>query len=133
MTDVTTGGPQTERGALPTQAPQSELDRRPWGSFERFTLNERTTVKIITVDPGQRLSLQTHTSRSEWWTALDAGLTVAIDGRSWEPAKGEQVWIPQGTAHRASNAGDAPVRFLEVAFGHFDEQDIERLDDDYQR
>ena len=135
MSDVTSGAlsrqhPTDGAQDLPREQPQTLLDRRPWGMFERFTLNERSTVKIITVDPGQRLSLQSHTSRSEWWTALDAGLTVDIGGRSWEPAVGEQVWIAQGTAHRASNRGSAPVRF---AFGHFDEDDIERLHDDYAR
>jgi hypothetical protein len=31
------------------------------------------------------------------------------------------------------NSGDQPGRLLEVAFGHFDEADIERLEDDYAR
>lgn len=113
--------------------PAVHLDERPWGRFEQLTLNEQTTVKIITVAPGQRLSLQTHTSRSEWWTVLDEGLTVHVDGQDWAPAVGERVWIPQGAAHRATNTGSAPARFLEVAFGTFDEGDIVRLEDDYVR
>ena len=29
-------------------------DERPWGGFERYTLNEPSTVKIIEVAPGHR-------------------------------------------------------------------------------
>jgi hypothetical protein len=31
------------------------------------------------------------------------------------------------------NSGDRAGRLLEVGFGHFDEADIERLEDDYVR
>lgn len=119
-----------ERAAV---EPAAEVDHRPWGKFELLTLNETTSVKIITVTPGHRLSLQTHTERSEWWTALDEGLTVEVDDRSWQPAVGERIWIPQGAAHRACNTSDHDVRFLEIAFGRFDESDIVRLQDDYVR
>jgi mannose-6-phosphate isomerase len=32
-----------------------------------------------------------------------------------------------------ANRGDQPGRLLEIAYGVFDEADIERLDDDYAR
>lgn len=115
--------------------PRAEVftDSRPWGGFEQFTLNEPTTVKIITVDPGQRLSLQTHEGRDELWTVLDGPLEVEIGGETRTAATGEKVWIPRGTTHRLRNTGSVPGRILEIAFGHFDEDDIERLSDDYAR
>lgn len=109
------------------------VDERPWGRFEQFTLNETTTVKIITVEPGHRLSLQRHEHRDELWTVLDVPLVVEIDGNSWHARPGEKVWIPRTISHRVSAAGDAAGRFLEVAFGEFDEDDIVRLSDDYNR
>jgi mannose-6-phosphate isomerase-like protein (cupin superfamily) len=109
------------------------MDERPWGRFERLTLNTTSTVKCITVDPGHRLSLQRHEQRDEWWTVLDMPLDVEIGGESWTALPGERIWIPRGTAHRVANAGSTPGRFLEVAFGHFDEDDIERIHDDYTR
>lgn len=115
------------------QMPQALVDERPWGRFEQLAHNESVTVKIITVAPGQRLSLQRHSQRDEWWTVLDAGLEVEVDGTSSTPDVGERVWIPCGATHRVRNCGAADARFLEVAFGHFDEQDIERLEDDYER
>jgi mannose-6-phosphate isomerase-like protein (cupin superfamily) len=109
------------------------LDKRPWGQFERFTLNEPTTVKIITVESGHRLSLQRHAHRDELWTILDGPLDVEIDGRAWAAQPDEKIWLPRGTPHRVGNSGDRPGRFLEIAFGEFDEGDIERLSDDYNR
>ncbi|MFI6389604.1 phosphomannose isomerase type II C-terminal cupin domain [Nonomuraea sp. NPDC050547] len=107
-------------------------DDRPWGGFERFTLNEMSTVKIIDVAPGQRLSLQRHTSRDELWVALDPGCVFEIDGERTEPSVGDRVLIRAGQTHRLSSSGPA-TRILEIAFGHFDEDDIERLEDAYGR
>lgn len=109
------------------------LDVRPWGGFEQFALNEQVTVKIITVDPGKRLSLQRHESRGELWVVLDVPLDVTVDDRTWSAAPGERVWVPQGALHRLGNSGEKTGRILEVAHGHFDEDDIERLEDDYAR
>ncbi|RZS87082.1 mannose-6-phosphate isomerase type 2 [Motilibacter rhizosphaerae] len=124
---------QTTSETAAPPAPAVLVDERPWGRFEQLALNEQVTVKIITVDPGHRLSLQTHTSRDESWKVLEAGLVVEIGDRTWSPEVGEQVWIPRGTAHRVSCTGTAPARFVEVAYGHFDECDIVRLEDDYSR
>lgn len=109
------------------------VEQRPWGAFARFTHNEATTVKVITVNPGQRLSLQRHRCRDELWQVLDAGVVVEVDGRRWRPAQGETVWVPRQALHRMSSDAGTPVRVLEVAFGHFDEDDIERVEDDHGR
>jgi mannose-6-phosphate isomerase-like protein (cupin superfamily) len=106
---------------------------RPWGSFQQFVQNEQVTVKIITVEPGHRLSLQKHSHRGEMWHILDVPITVEVDGKEWAAQPGEQVWVPCGAVHRMSNKGAEPGRLLEIAFGDFDEADIERLHDDYAR
>ena len=35
--------------------PRSNIyeEQRPWGRFRRFTLNQFSTVKLITLNPGQ--------------------------------------------------------------------------------
>lgn len=109
------------------------VSERPWGSFEQLTLNEATTVKIITVAPGQRLSLQTHEHRSELWQVLDGPLDVTVGEQTWSAQPGEKVWVPQGAQHRMGNSGGVPGRVLEIGYGHFDEGDIVRLEDDYSR
>ncbi|HYO86807.1 MAG TPA: phosphomannose isomerase type II C-terminal cupin domain [Dermatophilaceae bacterium] len=110
------------------------VEVRPWGAFQSFVTNEQVTVKVITVNPGQRLSLQTHVGRAEMWQVLDdAALDVTVGDRSWRARRGDLVWVPQGATHRLGNSGPTPGRVLEVGFGQFDEDDIVRLDDDYSR
>lgn len=109
-------------------------EERPWGDFRSFCTNETVTVKVITVQPGQRLSLQKHAHRAELWTVLDdAPMEITVDDRTWQAGKDEQIWVPQGAVHRMANPGSQVARILEVGFGHFDEDDIVRLEDDYQR
>lgn len=108
-------------------------EQRPWGGFRRFTHNQASTVKIITVNPGQVLSLQLHRHRDELWVALDPGLQVTVGERTWRPEPYEEIYIPRRTRHRAAGAGPRPSRWLEIAFGEFDEEDIVRLEDRYGR
>jgi mannose-1-phosphate guanylyltransferase/mannose-6-phosphate isomerase len=126
-----------------THEPQDRLQRdrtdeifvveRPWGRFQQFVGNERVTVKTITVEPGHRLSLQTHGHRAEMWHVLDGEVDVRVDDRSWVARAGEMVWVPSGATHRLGNSGATRARVLEIAFGDFDEADITRLEDDYTR
>ncbi len=106
---------------------------RPWGEFQQFVSNEQVTVKIITVQPGHRLSLQKHDHRGEMWQVLDVPIDVSVDDHAWQAQPGDTVWVPRGATHRMGNSGVRPGRLLEVAFGFFDESDIERLSDDYAR
>ena len=117
----------------PPAAPQSLTSPRPWGSFTQYCLNEPVTVKIITVNAGAALSRQRHQQRAELWIPLDWGLRVEVDGKAWDPAVHEEVWIPAGATHRLSAPNGEGGRIMEVAFGPFDEGDIERLSDRYGR
>lgn len=105
---------------------------KPWGNFRQFTLNEQSTVKILTVAPGQLLSAQTHKNRDELWVALDSGLRVELDEEVFHPQVGEVLVITRGTKHRLGSEG-TEGRMLEISFGFFDENDIERSDDIYGR
>ena len=40
-------------------------EERPWGRFRKFTDNQKSTVKIIYVNPNEELSLQSHKKRKE--------------------------------------------------------------------
>ncbi len=109
-----------------------EKEIRPWGNFERFTLNEKSTVKIITVNPGQELSLQQHGHRDEEWLILQGAGTVTVGEQKTEVSPGDNFFVARGTKHRVFG-GPNGVMFLEIAFGDFDEADITRLEDDYGR
>lgn len=119
----------------PLQDPRTRIyeEQRPWGGFRRYTHNEVSTVKIITVHPGEVLSLQFHHQRDELWVVLDTGLRVTLDNRLWEPEPYEEIFIPHGARHRIAGVGTRPARWLEISFGHFDENDIVRLEDQYGR
>jgi mannose-6-phosphate isomerase-like protein (cupin superfamily) len=105
---------------------------RPWGEFERFTLNESTTVKIITVTTGQALSVQTHEHRDEYWKILTGSGTITLNDTHTAAQAGDTFWGARGTVHSVE-AGPQGIQFLEIAFGHFDEDDITRLSDRYGR
>ena len=107
-------------------------EHRPWGVFERFTLNQETTVKIIRVDPASALSLQRHSLRSEYWFLLDGGATAVLGDEEVALKPGGDCFIPAGTVHRLV-AGEAGARLLEIAFGDFSEDDIVRLSDSWGR
>jgi len=106
---------------------------RPWGHFEQLATQETVTVKTITVSPGERLSLQRHRRRAELWQILDGPMSVVVGSHGWLAEPGELVWVPRGQRHRMANPGTRPRRVLEIAFGDFTEEDVERLEDDYHR
>jgi len=114
-------------------APPSVRVEKPWGSFEQYTHNLPSTVKVITVAPGGALSRQYHENRDELWVVLDAGALVEVGDEVLAPQPGDKLFIPRGTVHRLCCNGDGPTRILEVSFGSFDEEDIVRLEDVYGR
>jgi mannose-1-phosphate guanylyltransferase/mannose-6-phosphate isomerase len=105
---------------------------RPWGAFDQYAFNQEVTVSLMTVRPGQRLSLQSHTGRSELWIVLDEGAEVIVDEQILHPGIMEEIWIPVGAKHRLTSL-DGEVRVLEVAFGNWQQEDIQRFADDYDR
>jgi mannose-6-phosphate isomerase len=109
-----------------------EKDERPWGLYERFTLNEPCTVKIITVNPGEAFSLQTHVHREEFWHIISGTARVTIGESVREAKPADNFFIPKGATHRLE-ALSSPCVFLEIAYGEFDEHDITRLEDKYGR
>jgi mannose-1-phosphate guanylyltransferase/mannose-6-phosphate isomerase len=86
----------------------------------------------MTVQPGRRLSLQAHAGRAELWIVLDEGAQVQVGDETYYPGVGDEFWIAPGEQHRLSSTGPT-VRVLEVAFGDWQQADITRYDDDYQR
>jgi mannose-6-phosphate isomerase len=109
-------------------------EARPWGAYVVLDDGPLAKVKRITVDPGQRLSLQVHHRRAEHWVVVSGTALVTLDGEEREVRAGQAVDIPTGTPHRVRNPGHEPLVFVEVQLGeYFGEDDIVRLDDDYGR
>ena len=117
---------------IPAKKPPVQILERPWGSFKQYANNEDVTISLMMVTPEQRLSLQSHTGRAGLWIVLDDGATVQIDDDILHPKAGDEIWIPANAKHRLSSTGPA-VRVLEIAFGNWQDVDITRYEDDYQR
>ncbi len=106
---------------------------RPWGSYVVVFANNYAKVKVITINPHSRLSLQRHKHRMETWYILDGVADVTLGDYTFKATVGEKVFVPYMTVHRIG-AREESVRFVEVQGGsYFGEDDIERFDDDYGR
>ena len=107
-------------------------EQRPWDWFEKFHQNKPCTVKLIYVNSGKRLSLQYHNKRSEFWKVVRGTAMVELDGKETILAEGDTIVIPRQARHRVG-ALDGDCTILEIAYGKFDEDDIVRIEDDFQR
>jgi mannose-6-phosphate isomerase len=105
-----------------------------WGRWTVLEAGAGFQVKILEVDPGQRLSYQTHQRREEFWVILQGLARITLDGRVVILNKSGTVAVNKGVAHRIENAGYVPLLVLETQFGDYlGEDDIVRLEDDYGR
>lgn len=112
----------------------NEIDYRPWGKYEILLDAPDVKVKKITVDPNSRLSYQYHHKRQEQWTVVKGNLTIILDDEKVFRGPGESIKIPLGARHRAWNETGEIVVFIEVQTGtYFGEDDIVRIEDDYNR
>ena len=107
---------------------------RPWGRYEVLQESPSHKVKCIYVKPNSRLSYQLHQKRAEHWFIVSGIATVTLEGVVFEKIAGETVDIEIGALHRVENKGNQELVFIEVQTGtYFGEDDIERIEDDYDR
>ncbi len=110
-----------------------DADDRPWGRWEEYLNETGYRVKRIIVHPGQRLSLQRHKLRSEHWVIVAGSGLFTLDDSVTSVNAGDKVFIPVGGVHRIENPEDRDLIIIETQLGICDEDDIERLEDDYGR
>lgn len=108
-------------------------ESRPWGEYTVIASGDSFKVKLITVNPKSRLSLQKHKHRAEYWYIVDGKGTVTLNGNRTFVVAGDHIYVPVGAVHRVEAHAER-LRFVEVQTGtYFGEDDIERLEDDYGR
>ena len=111
-----------------------ECDERPWGRYEVLEERPGFKVKIIEVKPGARLSLQRHSRRGEHWVVVSGIADVVRGDAELQLHQGDHIHIPPETNHRIGNSGPETLALIEVQLGDYlGEDDIVRLQDDYQR
>jgi mannose-1-phosphate guanylyltransferase/mannose-6-phosphate isomerase len=107
---------------------------RPWGRYEDIDSGERFRVKRITVEPGQKLSLQWHHHRAEHWVVVSGTARVQRGDETLLLSENQSLDIAIGQLHRLENPGKVPLQIIEVQTGiYLGEDDIVRVADDYQR
>lgn len=108
--------------------------RRPWGRYTIIEESQHFKIKRIEVDPGARLSLQSHKRRNEHWVVTEGEATVQNGSEILKLSANESTYIPARHLHRLSNETANPLVVIEVQTGDYlGEDDIVRLDDDYGR
>ena len=107
---------------------------RPWGTYQSITSGEGYQAKIITVLPGQKLSLQKHQFRAEHWIVIKGLALVTRNEEKLSLNPGDYVFLPLGCVHRLENPGKIMTVILELQMGSYTgEDDIIRLEDIYGR
>ena len=106
---------------------------KPWGKVTSYALNQPSSVRVITVEPGLETSVHFHRMRDETWVVLDPGLTIEIGNRVVSAQPGEEFMIPAEETHRIRCVGKSRGRILEIAYGYTTEDDTQRLEDPYGR
>jgi mannose-1-phosphate guanylyltransferase len=117
--------------------PESDCHRkvfRPWGYYDSLDLGNGFQVKRIFVNPGAKLSLQKHKYRSEHWVVVKGLALITCGDEVYELSANESTYIPRGKAHRLENQTSQDLEIIEIQTGDYlGEDDIERLEDDYNR
>lgn len=116
---------------IPIQERTPYYELRPWGDFTQFTDNEVSTVKILTMNKESQLSYQYHDHREEYWYVIEGEGYAILNDKKIDLKKGDEVKIAKKDKHRLGS--QTGMRVLEISFGHFDENDNHRIEDDYGR
>lgn len=106
-------------------------EKKPWGQFTLYRSQPNYWIKTLYAAPGKRTSLQTHGQRKEFWMCVAGTVIATHNGSERELFPGDTLEIMPGDEHRLASESGGTV--IEIAFGKPDEQDINRLEDDYGR
>jgi len=107
---------------------------RPWGYYTVLGEGKGFLTKMIQVNPGQKLSVQSHNHRSEHWVVLEGTAKVVLEGKEHILTPGHSVDIAVKEIHSLQNPYDDVLKIVEVQKGDILlEEDIVRYEDMYGR
>ena len=107
---------------------------RPWGFYTVIAQGKGFITKIIHVNQGQKLSVQSHNHRSEHWVVLSGTALVKLDSEEHILKPGHSVDIPVKAIHSLQNPYNEDLEIIEVQKGDILlEEDIIRYEDMYGR
>lgn len=109
-------------------------ETRPWGILKLLSENTGYKIKEITLMAGEKLSLQSHNHRTEFWTVLDGEALVTLDDEQKVLKAQDSLHIPAKALHRMENIGKTPLKVIEIQSGaYIGEDDVVRYEDAYGR
>ena len=107
---------------------------RPWGFYTVIAQGDGFQTKIIHVNQGQKLSVQSHNHRSEHWVVLNGMAKVILEAKELILSPGHSVDIPVKAIHSLQNPYKEDLEIIEVQKGDILlEDDIVRYEDMYGR
>lgn len=112
----------------------NKIINRPWGYYICQNRGSNYQSKIISVNPQQQLSLQSHQFRDEHWVVLEGKATIIKNSSKYILNIGESIDIPKRIKHSLINDTNEELKILEVQIGkNLSEEDIVRYEDKYGR
>lgn len=110
------------------------IHNRPWGFYKSTMLCDFVQSKVLTVFPGQQLSLQDHKRREEHWVIIRGHAKVILGRSVINATPGKYIFIPKECKHQIINDSTENLVLSEVQLGdYFGEDDIQRYSDIYGR
>ena len=111
-----------------------EKINKPWGFYENILIQSNYLIKKITIFPSKRLSLQSHSFRSEYWIVIKGNGEYIIGDNKFNLSEGNNIFIPQNVKHRIINNSTENIEIIEIQKGNkISEDDIIRYEDDFNR
>jgi mannose-6-phosphate isomerase-like protein (cupin superfamily) len=129
---VSEAAPEDARPAL--TGPTARLVQKPWGNELIWAETDRYAGKLITIETGQRLSLQYHERKEESVYVLAGLLRLHLedeagDMRHVDLGPGDSAYVPVFRRHRFEAL--ERVELIEVSTADLD--DVIRIEDDFGR
>ena len=106
--------------------------QKPWGWYTDLERDYNLVIKKLHINPLSRFSLQKHFKRDEFWYIVSGTGTITIDNLIQKVGPGDSFRIGIGSVHRLESDAEG-LTFVEVQRGECAEDDIVRLEDDYNR
>mgnify|MGYP001163841087 FL=1 len=108
--------------------------QRPWGKYDSIDHDKGFQVKRITVNSGQKLSVQSHKHRSEHWVVVSGRAKIHYGDKSFEIGVNESTYHDKEVIHALENPYEEELILIEVQVGDYvGEDDIIRYSDIYGR
>ena len=111
-----------------------EIYNNPWGFYKSTLLSDYVQSKILTIFPGEQLSLQEHKRREEHWIIIKGNAKAVLGESIINIFPGQHIFVPKGCKHQIINNSTKNLVLCEVQLGdYFGEDDIKRYKDKYGR